>query len=271
MKVEFVPTWAALKTRVAELKLETREYSKATRGTNQSKLLFRGQGSSEWGLKTSFDRATPKSHWLADYYQMVVAAKTVTDSLWESDLSELNLDLIHSVFRESVFFPKPLPYYDVLVRLRHHGFPSPLLDWSRSFYVASYFSFEQPQPQDVDRSVAIFIYQEFTGTPKTHLDGEPQLVSFGPWVRTHARHVLQQSQYTIAIQRESSCWKIVPHQDVFAVESKSQDRLIKLVVPSSEAFSAMEELDEMNINAYSLFQTEDSLYRTLGRRIFSDA
>jgi FRG domain len=268
MKVEPVPTWAALKARVAELRAEAKEYSKATKGTNQSELLFRGQGSSEWKLETSFDRAAPKNHWLEDYYSMVVAAKTVTDSLRDSDIPELNLDLIHRLFREQDFFTHPLPYYDVLVRLRHHGFPSPLLDWSRSFYVVSYFAFEQPQPQDKDRSVAIYIYQEFTGTPKTHLNGEPQLVSFGPWVRTHARHVLQQSQYTIAVQRESSSWKIMPHEDVFAVGSVSQDRLIKLVVPSSEAAIAMEELDEMNINAYSLFQTEDSLFRTLGRRLF---
>jgi hypothetical protein len=57
-------------------------------------------------------------------------------------------------------------------------------------------------------------------------------------------------------------------EDVFSTGSESQDRLIRFVVPASEATCALQELDEMNINAYSLFQSEDSLFRTIGNRLF---
>ena len=112
------------------------------------------------------------------------------------------------------------------------------------------------------------MYQEFTGTPKVYSHGDAHLVSFGPWVKTHPRHVLQQAQYTIAVKQESGRWKVANHQDVFADHSISQDRLTKLVLPASEASRVMKELDEMNINSYSLFQTPDALLQTVGARLF---
>jgi FRG domain len=36
---------------------------------------------------------------------------------------------------------KGLPAYDLLIYTRHHGFPSPLLDWTRSAYIAAFFTF----------------------------------------------------------------------------------------------------------------------------------
>ncbi|WP_200376977.1 FRG domain-containing protein [Thiocystis violacea] len=253
-----------MKVKVAELKSEAKAAEQVGSGCNQSRLLFRGQGDDHWKLESSYDRTRPSNRFLENYYRRLMAAKSVLDSLRETSFPELDIDSVAQMLGESHFFPNPLPHYDLLVYLRHHGFPSPLLDWSRSFFVAAYFAFEKVQSE----YVAIYVYQEFVGKPKIFSHEAPHLVSLGPWVRTHARHVLQQAQYTIAVQRESSCWKIARHEDVFASGAESQDRLIKLVVPSSEAKAAMEELDEMNVNAYSLFQTEDSLLQTIGRRVF---
>jgi hypothetical protein len=43
-------------------------------------------------------------------------------------------------------------------------------------------------------------------------------------------------------------------------------RLLKFTIPSTERRAALQHLDLMNINAFSLFGSEDSLIRTIARR-----
>jgi len=44
------------------------------------------------------------------------------------------------------------------------------------------------------------------------------------------------------------------------------DKLAKLTIPAGERRTALQHLDLMNINPYSLFKSEDSLVRTIARR-----
>ena len=42
--------------------------------------------------------------------------------------------------------------------IRHLGFPTPILDWSRNYNIASFFAFEDKTDS---KSVSIYIYQEY--------------------------------------------------------------------------------------------------------------
>ena len=150
-------------------------------------------------------------------------------------------------------------HYDYLVFLRHHGFASPLLDCARSQYIAAFFALAQLQAE----RVAIFVYQEDTGIGKMVSSDEPLIKSFGPNVRGHSRHFLQQSEYTIGAEFSENEWLYTLHENVFTNKPSEQDLLWKLTIPATERVKALKILDAHNLNEFSLFQTTESLLSTI--------
>ena len=115
------------------------------------------------------------------------------------------------------------------------------------------------------KSVAIFVYREYLGHSKGWMSQEPHIHGLGPDIRTHQRHVLQQSEYTICTVRDSE-WRYARHDDAFRRGQPDQDILLQLVLPSIDRLKALQSLDSANINAYSLFGTEDALIETVALR-----
>ena len=62
-------------------------------------------------------------------------------------------------------------------------------------------------------------------------------------------------------------WKFAPYEDVFAQNDKHHDLLWKFVIPSAERIKVLRQLEEYNLNALSLFGTEESLMETLAIRV----
>ena len=58
-------------------------------------------------------------------------------------------------------------------------------------------------------------------------------------------------------------YQFIPHENVLAHTSHSQDVLIKITIPSTERIKMLQALRLMNITQFSLFQTEEGLVRTL--------
>jgi hypothetical protein len=94
--------------------------------------------------------------------------------------------------------------------------------------------------------------------------GEPMIRPIGPYVRSHPRHFRQQSDYTICggCDRDSG-WRFCPHESVFGSRGDEQDALWKFNLPSSEGTKILDSLNQYNLNAFSLFDSEETLLETM--------
>jgi len=226
-------------------------------------LWFRGHGSSNWTLQSTLERRAQNLVRVGDYYGLIRRIKpeieSYTGARWEfpEDTALQNWATEYDEFSRG-----PLLAYDYLVHLRHHGFPSPLIDWSQSQFVAAFFAFVAPQAE----TVAIYVYSARPHNIKVGGSDRPVIKELGPLVRTHQRHFRQRSGYTVCALWDANGWSFVPHEEVFKIGDQQQDLLWKITVPARERSKVLRQLDRYNLNPYSLFGSEEGLMETLAIR-----
>ena len=245
--------------------------------SKRGSLLFRGLEDHRFTLSTTLERQGQQGMSFIQYYRLISVVKPQIESF-----VGINWDVpTYPEYREwlerndSVGLFTEFPAYDYMVYLRHHGFPSPLLDWTASPYVAAYFAFrgidESQQQEHHENRVTICVYRKSRNGSTIGSFGRPEIHELGPDVRTHRRHFLQQSRYTVCIVRSQNgasdhTWRYASHEDVFDRQSSSQDLLWKYQIPATEWRKVQGMLDRYNLNAFSLFGSEESLMETMALR-----
>lgn len=247
-------TWENFEAEITTL-FDTVRKKRAETEMHVSRPLFRGHANASWKLDTTLERYTSQQYSMRDYYYLIRGVRPAVESYTEK---HWNLSEEYN-FKEDV--PGPPLGYEFMIYLRHHGFPSPLLDWTRSPYVAAYFAF-RAEGVAQDDSVAIYSYIEYYGHAHTWgLDKAAIFVS-GPYVITHKRHYTQQCEYTICKKRVDDKYVYANHEDAIVTDNV-QGSLKKYILPRKERAKALEKLNTMNISAYPLFGNEESLMETL--------
>ncbi len=231
-------------------------------GSSSSEYLFRGHSDSSWLLETTLDRFFPRPLSLIEYYRYAVMGSSKIGAFTGVNWNIPSLDEYEQWLgnHDRLSF-HDFKAYDYLAYLRHHGFPSPLLDWSQSPYIAAFFAFRSVTTGV--NSVAVYAYQEYPGVGKIRSSAAPCIHRLGPYVSAHKRHFLQQSQYTFCTEIDGSAVRYTTHQSVVSRNDQQQDLLWKFIIPVSERRSFLARLNKMNINSFSLFGSEDSLVETI--------
>jgi hypothetical protein len=239
---EFAEVIADLRTEFGSRTVETPDKESISL---ENCMLFRGHADSDWKLQTTLERTIESPYTVQQYLQRadscVNEIESVSGRKWELKPYP---QIVEEIKNTQDFMRVHLPHYEYLVYLRHHGFPSPLLDWTTSPYIAAYFAFEQRNSAE---RCAVFVFIETPDGGKSCRGGDARIQTMGPYVTTHVRHFAQKAWYTIATQwdRDAKTHTFCSHHAATSVPSVArQDVLIRITIPRKDRLVALRQLED---------------------------
>lgn len=221
-------------------------------GSNRS-FLFRGQ-SDVWRLRTAFHRRGR-----ANLYRFI-----------NQDVPILHR---HLSSRTKHYFNLQIPEQNgaFLNLAQHHGYPTPLLDWSYSPYVAAFFAFREVSNKEAIKSknndyVRIYIFNQALWRSK--VNQVQQLITSASHFSIHEFSSID-NERMIPQQAASSVTNIDDIESYILQYQQNGDQFLRAVdIHKSERKKVMNELQYMGITAGALFPGIDGACEELREQLF---
>ena len=215
-------------------------------------LYFRGQSSNKQRLNTSFHR------------------ERRYDLLRYDNEACLKLEQhINATSPRQYNRNNPSDFGPLLSLAQHHGFPTPLLDWSKSPYIAAFFALEnRPTDATGGDNPRVYVFDAMTWQQDTtqayHIaDPRPVITPREFTAHNNPRHLPQQSVHTYTNIEDLEAW-------IRLVEKETNKRYLTVIdIPRSERAFAMRDLEYMGVTAATLFPGLDGICRSLKDHFFS--
>ena len=240
LKPHRINSWERFKDYVN--KLERRRY------------IFRGQENDLWRLRTSFFRAGRAS--LDRYDRQDV----------RNDINKL----VAGSLQHTIDLNNPQHFLAALHLAQHHGYPTPLLDWTWSPYVAAFFAFRNIRTKKLLNSrkkIRIFKFDTvgWGELPRANkiFPYSPHVTLLDPLAIENNRAIPQQS-----LSAFSNLDDIETHiQQIENIRSKTFLEVFEF--PMRDRNHIMHELALMGITAGSLFPGLDGAFESLREQNFT--
>jgi FRG domain len=223
-------------------------------------MYFRGHADSSWKLETTLQRFSKKTYTIETY----------AAALWRLrfDFAGLSQRARIPSWGEIKSFDQmtaSAEFSEFLFRLRHLEFPSPVLDWSQSPYVALFFAYDGVSNDRLDGNSEVAVYVLAPGAPldTSWFKGQSRVAFWNPGIVTNERHHIQKSSYTLALKEgRDNSWEYHDHE----ADEGGYHHFTKLILPAKLRDEMLERLDQMLVTKFSLYRSPECLARTLAQR-----